>query len=79
MLILGLLGVYFDAVVVFFADSSLLFTLTVAILWLTLKNLIDFLCRLYNLILSSNVEPRTCSSRQAALILTVKNVINFIK
>ena len=33
MLILGLLGMYFDAVVVFVTKSSLLFKLTVAILW----------------------------------------------
>ena len=33
MLILGLLGMYFDAVVVFFTNSSLFFRLAVAILW----------------------------------------------
>ena len=33
MLILGLLGMYFDAVVVFVTKSSLLFRLAVAILW----------------------------------------------
>ena len=33
MLILGLLGMYFDAAVVFVMKSSLLFRLTVAILW----------------------------------------------
>ena len=33
MLILGLLGMYFDAVVVFVTKSSLLFKLAVAILW----------------------------------------------
>ena len=33
MLILGLLGIYFDAAVVFFTNSSLLFRLAVAILW----------------------------------------------
>ena len=35
MLILGLLGMYIDAAVVFGMKSSLLFRLTVAILWLT--------------------------------------------
>ena len=34
MLILGLLGVYFDAAVVFVTKSSLLFMLAVAILWI---------------------------------------------
>ena len=33
MLILGLLGMYFDAAVVFVTKSSLLFKLVVAILW----------------------------------------------
>ena len=33
MLILGLLGMYFDAAVVFVMKSSLLFRLAVAILW----------------------------------------------
>ena len=33
MLILGLLGMYFDAAVVFVTKSSLLFRLAVAILW----------------------------------------------
>ena len=33
MLILGLLGMYFDAAVVFVTKSSLLFKLAVAILW----------------------------------------------
>ena len=33
MLILGLLGMYFDAAVVFVMNSSLLFRLAVAILW----------------------------------------------
>ena len=33
MLILGLLGMYFDAAVVFVTNSSLLFRLAVAILW----------------------------------------------
>ena len=33
MLILVLLGIYFDAVVVFFTKSSLFFRLAVAILW----------------------------------------------
>ena len=33
MLILGLLGMYFDAVVVFVTKSSLFFRLAVAILW----------------------------------------------
>ena len=33
MLILGLLGMYFDAAVVFVKKSSLLFRLAVAILW----------------------------------------------
>jgi hypothetical protein len=35
MLILGLLGMYFDAAVVFVTKSSLLFRLAVAILWAT--------------------------------------------
>ena len=34
MLILGLLGMYFDAAVVFVTNSSLFFRLAVAILWL---------------------------------------------
>ena len=34
MLILGLLDMYFDAAVVFVTNSSLLFRLAVAILWL---------------------------------------------
>ena len=33
MLILGLLGMYFDAAVVFVMNSSLFFRLAVAILW----------------------------------------------
>ena len=33
MHILGLLGVYFDAAVVFVTNSSLLFRFTVAIMW----------------------------------------------
>ena len=33
MLILGLLGMYFDAAVVFFTISSLLFRMTMAMLW----------------------------------------------
>ena len=36
MLILGLLGMYFDAAVVFVTNSSLLFRLAVAILWMGL-------------------------------------------
>ena len=34
MLIMGLLGMYFDAVVVFVTSHSLLFRLAVAILWI---------------------------------------------
>ena len=33
MLILDLLGMYFDAVVVFFTNSSLLFRMAMAVLW----------------------------------------------
>ena len=36
MLILGLLGMYFDAAVVFTLKSSLLFKLVMAILWIEL-------------------------------------------
>ena len=46
MLILGLLGMYFDAAVVFVTNSSLFFRLAVAILWLSPSNFcifIDFL------------------------------------
>ena len=39
MLILGLLGMYFDAAVVFVMKSSLLFRLAVAILCVKLMNL----------------------------------------
>ena len=39
MLILGLLSMYFDAVVVFVTNSSLLFRLAVAILWKVLCSL----------------------------------------
>ena len=35
MLILGLLGMYFDAAVVFVTKNSLFFRLAMAILWLT--------------------------------------------
>ena len=35
MLILGLLGMYFDAVVVFVTNSSVLFRLAMAILWIS--------------------------------------------
>ena len=38
MLILGLLGMYFDAAVVFVTKSSLLFKLAVAILWIELRS-----------------------------------------
>ena len=38
MLILGLLGVYFDAAVVFVTKSSLLFRLAVAILWILMSS-----------------------------------------
>ena len=37
MLILGLLGMYFDAEVVFVTKSSLLFRLAVAILWVVVR------------------------------------------
>ena len=33
MLILGLLGMYFDAAVVFFTNSSLFFRMAMAVLW----------------------------------------------
>ena len=52
MLILGLLGMYFDAVVVFVTKSSLLFRLAVAILWLVgeIANFLAFLfCDLFML------------------------------
>ena len=41
MLILGLLGMYFDAAVVFVTNSSLLFRLAVAILWDSTKKTAD--------------------------------------
>ena len=34
MQILGLLGIYFDAVVIFFTSQTLLFRLALAILWI---------------------------------------------
>ena len=36
MQILGLLGIYFDAAVVFVTNSSLLFRLAMAILWISI-------------------------------------------
>ena len=41
MLILGLLGMYFDAAVVFVTKSLLFFRLALAILWNTSPNLIN--------------------------------------
>ena len=38
MLILGFLGMYFDAAVVFVTKSSLLYKLAMAILWLAIPN-----------------------------------------
>ena len=40
MLILGLLGMYFDAAVVFVTNSKLFFKLAVAILWDELKHIV---------------------------------------
>ena len=40
MLILGLLGMYFDAVVVFVKSQTLLFRLALAILWSCCKKLV---------------------------------------
>ena len=54
MLILGLLGMYFDAAVVFVTKSSLFFRLAVAILW-------RCLCLCY-LFLSSLTQLRTFTS-----------------
>ena len=42
MLILGILGMYFDAAVVFVTKSSLLFRLAVAILWIALGSKLVF-------------------------------------
>jgi hypothetical protein len=47
MLILGLLGVYFDAAVVFVTKSSLLFRLAVAIHYALVRNNAKFLSRFY--------------------------------
>ena len=44
MQILGLLGMYFDAAVVFFTKCSLLFRLAMAILW----NVTTFLWQIFN-------------------------------
>ena len=44
MLILGLLGMYFDAAVVFFIISSLLFRLAMAMLWLRLCMIFALRC-----------------------------------
>jgi hypothetical protein len=46
MLILGLIGMYFDAAVVFVTKSSLLFRLAVAILWYGLRTVIQETIRL---------------------------------
>ena len=47
MQILGLLGKYFDAVVVFVTNSSLLFRFAVAILWEAYLHSLNF-CRINN-------------------------------
>ena len=44
MLILGLLGMYFDTAVVFVTQSSLFFRLAVAILWSGLYQIHLFIC-----------------------------------
>ena len=43
MLILGLLGMYFDAAVVFVTNSSLLFRSAVAILWVCLFRTLEYI------------------------------------
>ena len=57
MLILGLLGMYFDAVVVFVTNSSLLFRFAMAILWfiVSVKSCFGFIW-LYYAFLSEHTE-----------------------
>ena len=58
--ILGLLGLYFDAAVVFIKKTSLLFKFALAILWLSLMQNINRLSRTTRICLSVTTKSNVC-------------------